>query len=63
MKEKWNPVDPRWFEGKTLKELQERLKEAQEFCNNHPQFQHGWHNLYREELMKRIAEMIGNRKK
>ncbi len=56
---KWSPTDPRWFEGKTMRELQDRLKEAEEFVKKHPQFEYGWHNEYRQELRKYIAEKIG----
>ena len=52
-------LDPQWFEGKTMRELQDRLKEAEEFVKKHPQFEYGWINEYRQELRKYIAEKIG----
>ena len=60
--EKWNPTDPKHFEGKTLKELQFRLKESEKFAEKYPQFKYGWHNEYRQELKKRIADSIGRKK-
>jgi hypothetical protein len=33
--------------------------EAEQFARDHPQFEFGWHNLYRQELRRRIAEKIG----
>ena len=56
---KWSPTDPRHFEGRTLRELQDRLVEAEKFVRDHPQFEYGWHNEYRQELRRRIAERIG----
>ena len=56
---KWSPTDPRHFEGKTTRELQDRLVEAEQFAQQHPQFDLGWHNEYRQELRRRIAERIG----
>lgn len=56
---KWSPVDPKHFEGKTLRELQENLKKGEQFVANHPKFEHGWHNEYLQELKRRIAERIG----
>ena len=58
---KWSPTDPKHFEGKTLRELQDRLVEAEQFVRDHPQFQHGWHNEYRQELRRRIAGQIGKK--
>jgi hypothetical protein len=55
----WSPTDPKHFEGKTQRELQDRLKEAEEFVKKHPRFEFGWHNEYRHELKRRIAERIG----
>jgi hypothetical protein len=52
-------LDPRHFEGKTIRELQEMLKQAEEFVKKYPQFEYGWHNEYRQELRKYIAEKIG----
>lgn len=57
--DKWSPTDPLHFEGKTLKELQQRLIEANEFVKKHPEFEYGWYNEYRQELRKRIADSIG----
>ena len=59
---KWSPTDPRHFEGKSLRELQQRLVEAEQFARDHTQFQTGWHNEYRQELRCRIAEHIGKRR-
>jgi rRNA maturation protein Nop10 len=56
---KWSPTDPRHFEGRTLRELQDRLVAAEKFARDHPQFEYGWHNEYRQELKRRIAEQIG----
>ena len=56
---KWSPTDPQHFEGKTIRELQLRLAEAEQFPQRHPQFELGWHNEYRQELRRRIAEQIG----
>jgi hypothetical protein len=58
---KWSPTDPKHFEGKTLKELQKRLVEAEDFANKHADFEYGWHNEYRQELKRRIAEKIGKK--
>ena len=55
----WSPTDPKHFEGKSQSELQKRLKEANEWVKAHPEFEHGWHNEYRQELKRRIAEGIG----
>lgn len=57
--EKWSPTDPKHYEGKTLKELQESLVNAEKFVEKHPQYEFGWHNEYRQELKKYIAERIG----
>jgi hypothetical protein len=43
----------------TLKELQDSLENANKFVENHPQFEYGWHNEYRQELKRYIAERIG----
>ena len=59
---KWSPVDPKHFEGETMRQLQDRLKEAQRVVDKFPQFSQGWHNEYMQELRKRIAENIGRRK-
>lgn len=55
---KWSPTDPKHYEGKTLKELQDSLVNAETFVKNHPKFEYGWHNEYRQELKKYIAERI-----
>lgn len=55
----WSPVDPRHFEGKTTKELQDALNKAEDFAKEHTQFEYGWHNEYKQELKRRIAERIG----
>jgi hypothetical protein len=57
----WSPTDPKHFEGKTLKELQEFLVNANEFSAKYPKFQYGWHNEYMQELKRRIAEKIGKK--
>jgi len=57
----WSPVDPKHYEGKTLKELQDSLVNANEFTEKHPKFEYGWHNEYVQELKRRIAEKIGKR--
>jgi hypothetical protein len=56
---KWSSTDPRHFEGKTLRELQDQLVKEEKFAQDHPKFELGWHNEYRQELRKRIAERIG----
>ena len=58
---KWSPTDPKHYEGKTLKELQDPLVNAETFVKNHPKFEYGWHNEYRQELKKYIAERIGKK--
>ena len=35
------------------------LSKAKKFAQDHPKFELGWHNEYRQELRKRIAERIG----
>ena len=60
---KWSPTNPNWFENKSISELQKKLKEANEFVDRCPQFEYGWHNEYRQELKRRIAESIGKSKK
>ena len=59
MDKKWSPINPEWFEGKTIRELQDRLKEAERFAGKFPQFAIGWHNEYMQELRKHIADKIG----
>ncbi len=56
---KWSPTDPKHFEGKTLSELKDQLVKAEKFVQTHPKFEFGWHNEYRQELRRRIAESIG----
>lgn len=58
---RWSPTDPKHYEGKTLKELQDSLVNAETFVKNHPEFEYGWHNEYRQELKKYIAERIGKK--
>ena len=58
----WSPTDPKHYEGKTLKELQDSLVNAEKFTEDHPQFQYGWHNEYVQELKRIIAEKIGRKK-
>ena len=58
---KWSPTDPKHYEGKTLKELQDSLVRAEVFVKKHPQYEYGWHNEYRQELKKYIAERIGKK--
>ncbi len=58
----WSPTDSKHFEGKTLNELYKKLENAEKFVQEHPQFEFGWHNEYRQELRRRIAEMIGRKK-
>jgi hypothetical protein len=57
----WSPTDPKHFEGKTLKELQEFLVNANEFSAKYPKIQYGWYNEYVQELKRRIAEKIGKK--
>jgi hypothetical protein len=40
----WSPTDPKHYEGKTLKELEDSLVNAETFVKNHPKFEYGWHN-------------------
>lgn len=58
---KWSPTDPKHFEGKTMNELQADLTKAESVAIKYPEFQFGWHNGYRHELKRRIAEMIGRK--
>jgi hypothetical protein len=58
----WSPTDPKHFEGKSMSELQKRLVDANQFALRNPAFELGWHNEYRQELKRRIAEMIGTKK-
>lgn len=59
--ETWSPTATRHFIGLNKRQLEERLKEAEAFVAKHPQFEYGWHNEYRQELKKRIADFIGKR--
>ncbi len=59
---RWFATDPKHFEGKSISELQKRLADANDFAMKHPDFEFGWHNEYRQELKRRIAEMIGKKK-
>tara|TARA_R110000868_G_scaffold67757_1_gene200816 strand:+ start:352 stop:537 length:186 start_codon:yes stop_codon:yes gene_type:complete len=56
---KWSPTDPAHFLGLTIRQLEARLLEAEKFVEKYPQFQLGWHNEYRHELKRQIAEKIG----
>ena len=56
---KFSPTDPKHFEGRTLSELKDQLDKEEKFAQNHPEFELGWHNEYRQELRRRIAERIG----
>ena len=58
----WSRTDSKHFEGKTLTELYKQLENAEKFVQEHPQFEFGWHNEYRQELRRRIAELIGRKK-
>ena len=49
------------YASKSIKELQEYLKKAEEFSKKHPQFKDGWHNEYIHMLKLRIAERIGKK--
>lgn len=62
MSKKWSPTDLKHFDGKSLRELEEMLKQAERFVDKYPQFQYGWHNEYRQRLRQLIAEQIGKSK-
>ncbi len=62
MRKYWSSTDPKHFGGKSVSELQKRLSDADKFVVKNPQFEFGWHNEYRQELKRRIAEMIGSKK-
>ena len=47
------------YSSMSTKELMGLLKNAQDFVKNNPQFEHGWHNEYRQTLKAKIAERIG----
>ena len=53
---RWSATE---FLGLTVRQLETRLAEANKFASEHPQFQQGWHNEYRHELKRQIAEKIG----
>jgi hypothetical protein len=59
--EKCSPTDPKHFEGKSFNELKAMLIKAEKFVQDHPQFLYGFHNEYRQELRRRIAEHIGKK--
>ena len=44
----WSPTDPKHYEGKTLKELEDSLVNAETFVKKHPQYEYGWHNESRQ---------------
>lgn len=46
---------------KSTKELQQILKESEEFVDKYPQFKFGWHNEYRQKIKLLIAERIGKK--
>ena len=50
-----------YYASKSTKELEALLKQAEEFVKKHPQFEHGWHNDYRQTLKLKIAERIGRK--
>jgi hypothetical protein len=50
-----------YYASKSMKELQEYLKTAEEFSEKYPQFKVGWHNEYIHMLKLRIAERIGKK--
>ena len=47
--------------SKTSRQLESDLKRAQEFVDNYPKFEHGWHNEYIANLKLTIAERIGRK--
>ncbi len=51
------------YASKSLKELEEYLRVAEEFAKKHSQFGIGWHNEYMHNLKLKIAERIGKKKK
>lgn len=50
-----------YYASKSMKELQEYLKTAEEFSEKYPQFKVGWYNEYIHMLKLRIAERIGKK--
>lgn len=57
----WSPTDPKHYKGKSIRELQRRLVDAEAFVEKNPKFSSGWHNEYIQELRKWIAESIGKK--
>lgn len=53
---RWSTTE---FLGLTVRQLEARLVEAEKFTEKHPQFELGWHNEYRHELKRLIADKIG----
>ena len=51
-----------YYASRSTKELQNLLKEAQEFVDKYPQFERGRHNEYLQLLKLKIAERIGKKK-
>ena len=51
-----------YYASRSTKELQNLLKEAQEFVDKYPQFEQGWYNEYLQTLKQKIAERIGKKK-
>ena len=49
------------YASKSMKELQEYLKKAEEFVEKCPQFKDGRNNEYIHTLKLRIAERIGKK--
>jgi hypothetical protein len=49
------------YASKSTKELEALLKQAEKFVKEHPKFEHGWHNDYRQMLKLKIAERIGRK--
>jgi hypothetical protein len=49
------------YASMSIKELEDRLKKANEFVEKYPQFEFSWHNEYRQMLKLRIAERIGRK--
>ncbi len=49
------------YASMSTKQLEFRLREAEDFAKKYPQFQQGWHNEYRESLKLKIAERIGRK--
>ncbi len=47
------------YGAKSTKELQDILKNSEQFAIDHPQFEFGWHNEFRQKLRMMIAERIG----